>query len=226
VRGLSDLHLLETPVPDLLHEVSRLEPEPSGHVLLDGVGVRSTQRLALGDVGGGIAAFTWPAELQPQARYLYRGERAHALIDAADKGGWDVDMRPHLAFWLSSPEERVYLKPTISLEEYVAQWAGPDRGYIRQHDRRSVLPELWPWLLERGYASPEDEAFLGRYLDRLTAKKRAAHLRPGLRLLRRWSRDEVIEHRARGELANEVRASVNRLLVAVGDPPLASTVPT
>jgi hypothetical protein len=135
---------------ELLREVTGLELESSGHALLgEGARVRSTQRLALGDVGSGIVAFTWPAELQPQAQYLYQGDRARRLLVAAGEDGWDVEPRPHLAFWLSSPE------------------------------------------VERGYASQEDEPELGSFIARLKRKKRAAHLRPGLRLRCKWSRDEA-----------------------------------
>jgi hypothetical protein len=63
-------------------------------MLDQGAGVRSTQRLALGDVGGGVVAFTWPAELQARERYLYDGERGRRLLEAADHGAWEVDMRP------------------------------------------------------------------------------------------------------------------------------------
>lgn len=38
--------------------------------------------------------------------------------------------------------------------------------------------------------------------------------------MRRWEREEVDELGRRGELANEIRSAVNRLLAAVGDPPL------
>ena len=40
--------------------------------MLKAAGVRSTQRLALGEVGGGIVALTWPAELVAQAHYSTR----------------------------------------------------------------------------------------------------------------------------------------------------------
>jgi hypothetical protein len=221
VRGLSDLPLLETPDEALLRELSGLQPEPSSHVLLDkGLGVRATQRLAVTDVGGGIAVFTWPAELQPQAKYLYSGDRAKRLLAAAADGAWDVDLRPHLAFWLSNPEERLYLNPTLTTEEYVARWTGPDRSYIRQHAAETIRNELWPWLLERGYASPGDELQLGPFLQRLRTRRRPAHMRPGLRLLRRWGREEADELRRRGSLVAELRAAVNRLLEAVGDPAL------
>lgn len=221
MRGLSDLHLLDTPDDGLLREVTGFDLEPSGHALLDeGAGVRSTQRLALGNVGGGIVVFTWPAELQPQAKYLYKGDRARRLLAAAAEGNWEVDPRPHLAFWLSSPEERVYLNPTLEPKEYVECWSGPDRSYIRQHDAASVRTELWPWLLERGYASPEDEPMLGPYLNRLKTRKRPAHLRPGLRLLRRWNRDDVDALKDQNALAGEIRNAINHLLESVDDPPL------
>lgn len=221
VRVLDDLHLLETPDSDLLREVTGLDLEPSGHALLDtGAGVRSTQRLALGDVGGSVVVLTWPAELQPQAKYLYKSDRARRLLAAAEESDWDVDPRPHLAFWLSSTDERVYLNPTLGLEEYVARWAGPDGEQIGQHDADTIHSDLWPWLLKRGFASAEDEALLGPFVVRLKARKRPAHLRPGLRLLHRWDRENVAELRSGGELSGEIRGAVNKLLVAVGDPEL------
>jgi len=219
VRGTADLHLLETPLPDLLREVTGLEPNPSGSfAMLKGAGVRSTQRLALGDVGGGVAGFTWPAELVPQAEYLYHGGRAPRLLAAAGDGGWEVDTRPHLAFWNSSPRQRLYMNPTIGPEEYVARWAGTDGRQIGQHDPSTIRAELWPWLLERGFASHKDDPELGLFLGRLG--QRPAHLRPGLRLLRHWGRDDVTALRANGKLANEIRSAVNCLLLAVDDPQL------
>jgi hypothetical protein len=225
VRGLDDHHLLETPDPELLRKVTGLELEPSGHALLDQVGVRSTQRLALGDVGGGIAVLTWPGELQPQAKYLYSGERAKCLLLAAVEDQWEIDARPQLAFWLSKPAERVYLNPTVTAEEYVARWSGQDRDRIGQYEASTLLTELWPWLLKRGFASSEDESMLAPYLGKLRARRRPAHLRPGLRLLRRWTRDDVATLGTRDALAGQIRESVNRLLDAVDDPPLGSTTP-
>lgn len=223
MRGAADLHLVETPLPELLREVTGLAPVPSGvHVMLKAAGVWSTQRLALGDVAGGVVAFTWPAELQKQAEHVYNGERGPRLLEAARAGGWEVDTRPHLAFWRSSPDERLYTNPipTMSAEEYVAAWAGEDGRRIGAHEADVVRSELWPWLLDRGYASREDERELEPFLDRLQKRKRPAHLRPGLRLLRRWGRDETQALRARGELASEIRSAVNHLLHAVDDPAL------
>ena len=72
--GADDLDPHETPQPDVLEALSGIQPEPKGvHVLLAEHGVRSTQRLALLDVGGGLAAAFWPAELESQAECLYGG---------------------------------------------------------------------------------------------------------------------------------------------------------
>jgi hypothetical protein len=217
VRGTADLHLLATPLPRLLQEVTGLEPEPSDvHTMIDrGAGVRSTQRLALADLGGGVVAFTWPAELKSQADYLYDGERGPRLLEAARAGGWEIDTRPHLGFWNSAAPQRLYMNPTIGVDEYVARWAGPDGRQIGQHQPDTIRPRLWPWLLERGFASPSDEPELDPFIRRLG--KRAAHVRPALRLLRRWSPEEAAALRARDELAGEIRSEVNRLLLAVGD---------
>lgn len=220
MRGTSDLHLLESPLPELLRQVTGLSPDRSGsHVLLDELGVRSTQRLALADVGGGVVAFTWPGELSGQARYLYAAGRASELLAAARETGWEVDMRPHLGFWRSRPVDRLYTNPAIDVHEYVARWTGQDGRRIGQHDYETIRTHLWPWLLERGFASREDEAELEPFLERLRARgMRPAHLRPGLRLLRRWSRDDVARLELADGLASEVRCAVNRVLVAVADP--------
>src|SRR5437016_13356298 len=152
MRGTDDLHLLETPLPQLLREVTGLDPEPSGgHVRLDRAGVRSTQRVAMGDVGGGIVAFTWPGELTAQARYLYDGGRAARLLRAARAGDWEVDLRPHLAFRNSRAAQRLYTNPTIGVAEYIARWAGPDGRRIGQQEASTIQNEVWPWLQEGGY---------------------------------------------------------------------------
>lgn len=124
MRGTVELPLFENPLPELLREVTGSAPVSSGtHVVLETLGVRSTQRLALADVGGDVAAFTWPGELARQAHYLYAAGRASRLLTAARDGGWEVDPRPHLAFWNSHARQRLYTNPTIGTEEYVA--AGP-----------------------------------------------------------------------------------------------------
>jgi hypothetical protein len=60
---------------------------------------------------------TCPAELKPQALYLYANGRGRRLMDAADAGGWHVDPRPHLAFRNAAARLRLYMDPTMSARE-------------------------------------------------------------------------------------------------------------
>ena len=108
----------------------------------------------------------------------------------------------------------------MTVGQYVARWAGPDGDTIGGHYVGAVRDELWPWLLERGYATDQDTELLEPFLERVAARNRDVHLRPGLRLLRRWSPEEVAELDRAGWLAERIRDAVNELLVAVGDPAL------
>lgn len=159
--------------------------------------------------------FTWPAELKPQARHLYHGFRGQRVLAAAAEFGWDVDTRPHLAFRNSRPSQRLYMNPVITVGEYVARWSGSDLSRIGSHEPQAIRDPLWPWLQERGYASAADGPELPPFLDRLG--RRPAHLRPGLRLMRRWNASEVSALDAEGRLLYELRSEVNRLLAAAGD---------
>src|SRR5262245_7978888 len=106
----------------LLWEVTGIRPVAYGrYVLLESAGVRSTQRLALGDgnVAGGLVVFTWPAELKEQALYLYSNGRAQRLLAAAREEGWDADPRPQLAYRSSGASVRVFFNPTIDIDEYL-----------------------------------------------------------------------------------------------------------
>jgi hypothetical protein len=94
----------------------------------------------------------------------------------------------------------------VTVEEDVA-------GYVD-----TVRAELGPWLVRRGDATKPDRELLASFLDRAARRKRNVHLRPGLRLLRRWDLDQIGELRWRGGLANEIRSAVNQLPDAVGDP--------
>ena len=71
--GADGLDLFGDPRPELLTEVARVQPEPGGDWvnLEERLGFRSTQRLRISDSAGGVVVATWPAELKPQARYLY-----------------------------------------------------------------------------------------------------------------------------------------------------------
>lgn len=201
----------------LLRAITGADPEPDGvHVRLDeSIGTKSTQRLALGRPAGGVALFTWPAELNDQALHVYDGSRAERLLAVAGESGWDVDPRPQLAFRNSRPSQRLYMNPEMGVAEYVARWSGPDLRRIGSHEPETIRAGLWPWLREQGFASAADEQELEPFLRRLG--RRPAHLRPGLRLLRRWRPAEVSALEAEGRLVAELRSATNRLLAGLGD---------
>jgi hypothetical protein len=62
-----------------------------------------------------MVVFTWSAVLREQARYVYSGDRGQRLLEAAAAGGWDVDTRPYLAYWLAPPRDRLYMNPQPSM---------------------------------------------------------------------------------------------------------------
>jgi hypothetical protein len=218
-----DPPLFETPQIDLLREISGITPEPAGtHVRLDRHGVRSTQRLALDDVGGSLIAGLWPAELQPQARYLYAHERARALLAAARTFGWSATPNLHLAFYTAHPQQRLYLDAQVDVDEYACRWEAGDARWIRQYRAPEVRRTLWPWLMQRSYVTPTDDDELEQFL--LLLGRRPAHLRPGLRLVRTW---DPAAQRALGgshKLATAVRDAVNGVLTAAGEPELPASV--
>jgi hypothetical protein len=216
--GADDLDFRATD-PALLRDVSGLDPEPSGkHVLLGQIGVRSTQRLAIGDRGGTIIVALWPAELKPQAQYLYSSGRSAALIAAARSLRWSVVPSPHLGFRNSPASRRLYMAPELDAAEYAQRWEGPDGRRIGQHTSQELRRVLWPWLKERGYVADEDDDLLEQFLRHLG--RRPAHLRPGLRLKGRWDRDAQRALDGRRELALAIRSDVDEILGAAGEPRL------
>lgn len=216
--GPGDIDLYESPRPGLLRRIAGVEPEPAGtHVLLDSFGIRSTQRLALSDVGGGVVVAFWPAELKPQAEYLFADGRGSAMVSAAIDRGWNVWAVPQLAFRKSPASRRLYMEPEIDPAEYARRWEGPDARWIGQHDREELRPIVWPWLKERGYVSDADDPVLEQFLPILG--RRPAHLRPALRFHRRWHRSEVASL-SDDAIAQIVRDDVNAVLSAAGEPPV------
>lgn len=95
-------------------------------------------------------------------------------------------------------------------------WLGNDFAYVRGYRCDRVRPDLWPWLLERGYRSLKDESQLAGFLDRLG--KRDAHLRPGIEIQRTWSRAGAASLDQRGALTGGLRAAVTELLGVLDEP--------
>jgi hypothetical protein len=213
-----------TPLPELLREVSGIEPEPSGmHVLLDGSGVTSMQRLVIGDLAGSVLAALWPAELQGQARYVYGGDRGEAVVAAARAQGWTAAPSPHIAFFTAQPAVRLYMSPLLDAAEYVRRWEQTDLGWVRQFPPEEVRGVLWPWLKRRGYAMDSDDPVLDQFLRGLG--RRPAHMRPGLRLRHRWDAEAIRGLGGQPALSREIRRHVNMILAAADEPQLPASRP-
>jgi hypothetical protein len=211
--GPDDTEVFLDPQPRFLKRVSGIEPAPGGvHVLLETFGVRSTQRLALSGYGGDVVGALFPAELKPQAEYLYGQTLATPMIAKARELGWSVDPRPHLAFRNSGAAARLYMRPAIDAAEYARRWEEGDLDRVGQYDRREVQTALWPWLRERGYLDDADEAELADWVGTQLGN-RPAYLRPGLRFMGRYPGGE-------DRLAEKIRDDVNAVLAAAHEPPL------
>jgi hypothetical protein len=207
---------------DLLSKVAGVQAEPGDEwVRLEGrLGFRSTQRLWIGDVPGGVAVATWPAELARQARYLYGGGFGSALVAAARERGWTVEASPHIAYYTASADRRLYMSPPVAPLEYAACWEDED-GFGRiggNCTREYVEDELWPWLKQRGFADDGDDAVLARYLDEYL--RMPAQMRPGLRFRRDWSPAEVT--RLGSALAETIRSEFDAVFAVADEPALGS----
>jgi hypothetical protein len=223
--GYDGLDLRGDPRTDLLIKVARAQPEPGDEwVRLEGrLGFRSTQRLWIGDVPGGVAVATWPAELARQARYLYGGRLGSALVAAALKRGWTVEASPHIAYYTASADRRLYMSPSVAPLDYAACWEDED-GFRRiggNYTREYVEHELWPWLKQRGFADDGDDAVLARYLDEYL--RMPAQMRPGLRFRRDWSPAEVAQ--LGSALAETIRSEFDAVFAVAREPALRSAKP-
>lgn len=212
-------------VADRLHAVlekaTGIAPEARrrAYVMLDeAIGTTTLQRAGLELWGDSLVLAVWPGELKDQARALYSTGRAAGLLDfVASSDDVEVAASPHLAFRLSDRRQRVYLTPTIDVTEYVRSWADENLDRVA-YPPSSLHDELWPWLLERGYASPADAEELPRFERALG--RRAIHLRPGLRVWRRWPLEAAEDLDERGALIDQVRTTLTRVLAALGEPAL------
>lgn len=212
--GADDIGLFASPQRELLRAISGIDPVEKGtHVLLEPHGVRSSHRLAAGDVGGALWVALWPAELKTQATYLYGQRLARPMIEAARAHGWTAEPSPHLAFRNSQPALRLYMAPKLDAAEYARRWEDGDLERVGAHSRSEVRGSLWPWLKNRGYATDSDDQVLEDWLSRCLGD-RPALMRPGLRLKRACRS---------GETPEALRAEINAILAAAGEPVLPGT---
>jgi hypothetical protein len=212
----------------LLREATAIQPERVGlvHVRLDvALGAVSIQRAALDIDDEQLVLHLWPGELKAQAEHLYAAGHAERLCElAARNERWRVEPQPLLGFRNAPKRTRVYLSCTLDALEYARRWQGEDWSHVGSHHRQTIRTELWPWLLERGYASPGDAERLDPFLHALG--RRFAHLRPGMHVSCTWSWEEAQKLDDDGLLAGEIRDAIDRVLAVLGEPALQLPPPS
>jgi hypothetical protein len=206
----------------LLREATGIRPERAGlvHVRLDlALGVASLQRAALDVEDERLTLHLWPGELKRQAEHLYAGGNAERLCELLhESGAWSVQPQPLLGFRNAPVRTRVYLTCTLGPAQYARRWQGEDWKKVGAHHRNRIRGELWEWLLQRGYASPQDEARLDPFLRALG--RRFAHLRPSIHVSRSWPWQEAEALDDEGLLPGEIQRSIDRVLDLLGEPQL------
>ena len=172
-----------------------------------------------------MAVATWPAELKPQACYLYGGGLGSALVAAAIERGWTVEPSPHIAFRTASAARRLYMCPSsVEPLDYVACWEDEDAlsRIGGNYARWDVEHELWPWLKQRGFADDGDDAVLLRFLDEFLGNW-PANMRPGLRFRRIWKFAEEVE--LGSALADTIRSQFDTVFAFAHEPALQPQKP-
>ncbi|MFZ1155110.1 MAG: hypothetical protein WAN93_09425 [Solirubrobacteraceae bacterium] len=207
----------------LLQEATGIVPERAGlvHVRLDAaLGVASMQRAALDIEEERLTLHLWPGELKAQAEHLYSGGHAESLCELLNRAGedWQVQPQPLLGFRNAPVRTRVYLTCELDPAEYARRWQGEDWKQVGAHHRNHILPDLWPWLLEREYASEPDRARLDPFLHALG--RRFAHLRPTIHVSRSWEWSEAERLDDEGLLPAEIYDALNRVLGLLEEPQL------
>jgi hypothetical protein len=224
----------------LLREATGIRPERAGlvHVRLDvALGVASLQRAALDIEDERLTLHLWPGELKRQAEHLYAGGSAERLCelldergshagDGAEDGdaggeqggllGWCVQPQPLLGFRNAPVRTRLYLTCRLDPGEYARRWQGEDWKKVGAHHRNHIRGELWPWLLQRGYASEGDELRLDPFLRALG--RRFAHLRPAIHVSHSWAWAHAQALDDEGVLPQEIERAINRVLGLLGEP--------
>ena len=212
----------------LLREATGIPAERAGlvHIRLDvALGVASLQRAALDiedtrtGAGERLTLHLWPGELKAQAEHLYAGGHAESLcrlLEEDEQGAWKVQPQPLLGFRNAPVRTRVYLTCDLDPEEYAHRWQGEDWKQVGAHHRNHILPKLWPWLLDRGYASESDHARLEPFLHALG--RRFAHLRPTIHVSRSWDWAEAERLDDEGLLPGEIHNALNRVLGLLEEP--------
>ena len=104
--------------------------------------------------------------------------------------------------------------------EYVRQWIDDFRDQRPGRRRRAQLDDrgFRRWLIKRRYAAESELATLDAWRNALLRDH--FDIRPSIEVTRSWQLAEAIVHVRRNEFVTEVRAAIDRVLSALGEPEL------
>ena len=158
-----------------------------------------------------------PGDTLAQAKTLYRRLDEHgcdALLELASTPGWSVAP----AFHLGTPRSGTWLPAETpgGLEHYLDFW----RTHIGTGEYGQRPAEEWRAILEQ-LADEQivPQSYPERYVSQV-GRRPKVHPRPGLQINHDWSEPDARQLELEGRLATEVRHAVDRLLAAIGEPPI------
>jgi hypothetical protein len=200
---------------------------PSGRVCPPGVEVkfpeqvRAVDRVNMWLDGGSIRLGMWPAELKPQYERVYADpKKVEALVALAGQPNWYVAANFHLSYWLAAPAKRWYPRRQLTGPEYLRQWIDDFRDQRPGRRPRAELDDrgFRRWLTKRRYAAESELATLDVWRDALLRDH--FDIRPSIAVTRSWQLAEAIARDRRNEFVTEVRAAIDWVLTALGEPEL------
>lgn len=171
--------------------------------------------------GGNICLGMWPAELKPQYELVYSDPtKVEALIALSERPNWELGANFHLAYWLAAPGKRWYPRRHLSGPEYLRQWIDDLRDRRPGRRPRAELDDTGfrQWLIKRRYAAESELATLDAWRDALPREH--FDVRPSIEVTCSWQLADAIAGDRRNEFVTDVRAAIDRVLSALGEPVL------
>jgi hypothetical protein len=153
-----------------------------------------------------------------QALAFYGDRRGSHMLGRLTGDGWHVATTPHLAFWNSPPEQRLYLSPNLSVSQYVTLFEGEGLAMVGQYSPDELSTVVWPWLVDNRLAGRATAADRDGFARRLG--QRPLHIRPGMEVTRRWTISDAVQLEQRRRLHRALRSAIELVFGVLEEPPL------
>lgn len=183
--------------------------------------VHAVDRVSIWIAKDTVHVAMWPGELAAQYRYLYNNpERVDALIALTHHRGWNLKANFHIGFRYSRPAQRWYPSGELSGDAYVRQWVEDVGQHAGGRSHNDIADKSFrQWLLKRHYATNQDIAGLGKWLD-ARAPGMQLHIRPSVQVQRSWSLTQAIKLDQKNQFAPQVKQAIESMLAALDQPAL------